>query len=115
MGRGAQFYETRSLLFCTAKVATGIWVFAVLLDIGMMIVSILAYTGAQSEDDTAVIKRTHITFPTAGNHVQRAEIALVCSLSKLLFLSGRFQTNVLPRPRWASFSTPRWRQSPWFA
>ncbi|POR37443.1 Uncharacterized protein TPAR_02371 [Tolypocladium paradoxum] len=76
MRHGAHFYETRSLLFSTARAATYLWMFGILLDIGMMIVSILAYTGAQSNDDRAVIRRTYITFPMAGRHVQRTEIAL---------------------------------------
>ncbi|KAH7324652.1 hypothetical protein B0I35DRAFT_475881 [Stachybotrys elegans] len=36
----------------------------------------MAYTGAQSEDDRAIIKETYITFPPAGHHIQRTEIAL---------------------------------------
>lgn len=51
--------------------------FIYLLDIGMMIVSILAYVGAQSDDSRTVLKRTFITFPPVGYHIQRTEIALV--------------------------------------
>ncbi|RYP18236.1 hypothetical protein DL767_009877 [Monosporascus sp. MG133] len=45
-------------------------------DIGMLIVAVMAYTGAQGPDDREVIKETFITFPTAGHHIQRTEIAL---------------------------------------
>lgn len=47
-----------------------------LLDVGMMIVAIMAYTGAQSSEDSAVIRDTFVTFPDAGDHIQRLEIAL---------------------------------------
>ena len=47
------------------------------LDIGMMIISILAYNGAQSDDSREILKRTLITFPPVGYHIQRTEIALV--------------------------------------
>lgn len=57
--------------------ANCLWGFAIILDIGMMIVSIMAYTGAQSSDDRPTIKHTFITFPPAGQHIQRLEIALV--------------------------------------
>ncbi|KAI9152129.1 hypothetical protein HJFPF1_09354 [Paramyrothecium foliicola] len=52
------------------------WVLMIVLDISQMIVNIMAYTGAQSEEDRQVIKDTHITFPPAGHHVQRTMIAL---------------------------------------
>lgn len=54
-----------------------LYIFIFLVDIGMLTVSIMAYTGAQDEDDRYVIKHTWITFPAAGHHIQRAEIALV--------------------------------------
>jgi hypothetical protein len=54
------------------------WTYAVLLtlDIAAMIINILAYTGAQSQDDRPIIKNTFITFPPVGDHIQRLEIAL---------------------------------------
>lgn len=61
---------------------TYVWILGIvfIVDIGMMIVSIMAYTGAQSEDDRPIIKRTHITFPKYGHHIQRTEIAVVRSV-----------------------------------
>ncbi|RYO74427.1 hypothetical protein DL764_010830 [Monosporascus ibericus] len=53
-----------------------LYILMVVLDIGMLIVAVMAYTGAQSSDDRPVIKETFITFPTAGHHIQRTEIAL---------------------------------------
>ncbi|RYP19909.1 hypothetical protein DL765_003057 [Monosporascus sp. GIB2] len=49
----------------------------VVLDIRMLVVAVMAYTGAQSSDDGKAIKETFITFPRAGHHIQRTEIALV--------------------------------------
>ncbi|KAK7750951.1 hypothetical protein SLS62_007084 [Diatrype stigma] len=54
-----------------------------LLDVGTLIVSVMAYSGAHSEDDRPVIQRTYITFPAAGYRIQRAEIALVSAPSPL--------------------------------
>lgn len=73
MGRA---YFAKSLDSAARK---SLWasIFIILLDVGMMIVAIMAYTGAQSSEDRAVIKDTHITFPVAGHHIQRLEIALV--------------------------------------
>ncbi|RYO75702.1 hypothetical protein DL766_005438 [Monosporascus sp. MC13-8B] len=53
-----------------------LYILMVVLDIGMLIVAVMAYKGAQSSDDRKVIKETFITFPTAGHHIQRTEIAL---------------------------------------
>ena len=47
------------------------------LDIGMFIISIMAYKGAQSDDSREILRRTFITFSPAGHHIQRTEIALV--------------------------------------
>lgn len=55
------------------------------IDIGTMIVSILALTGAYSEyEDPIVIK-----FPTLALHVQRLIVAWVC-VAVLLFTNGVF-------------------------
>lgn len=56
-------------------------IFIIMLDIGMMVVAIMAYTGAQSADDSATIQDTYITFPDAGDNIQRLEIALVSYLA----------------------------------
>jgi hypothetical protein len=52
-------------------------IFAIILDIGMLIVAILAYIGAQTDQDSSIIRETHITFPSNAHHIQRLEIALV--------------------------------------
>lgn len=59
------------------QIVAVMYIFLFLLDVGMLTVSIMAYTGAQGEDDSTIIKHTYITFPAAGDHIQRAEIALV--------------------------------------
>lgn len=51
-------------------------IFAIILDIGMLIVAILAYIGAQTDQDSSIIRETHITFPSNAHHIQRLEIAL---------------------------------------
>ncbi|PHH63658.1 hypothetical protein CDD81_5639 [Ophiocordyceps australis] len=66
----------RGMLVRAARAASIAWVLALLLDIGMMIISIMAYTGATSQDDRPIIRRTRITFPQTGHHIQRLEIAL---------------------------------------
>ncbi|RYP90422.1 hypothetical protein DL770_003454 [Monosporascus sp. CRB-9-2] len=58
------------------EIGVFLYILMVVLDIGMLIVAVMAYTGAQSSDDRKVIKETFITFPTAGHHIQRTEIAL---------------------------------------
>ncbi|KAI1073922.1 hypothetical protein F5B20DRAFT_477812 [Whalleya microplaca] len=65
-----------ALLHCLMTTAIWLYIFGILIDIGMLIVSVLAYTGAQGEDDRAVLKHTWITFSPAGHHIQRTEIAL---------------------------------------
>ncbi|PHH68268.1 hypothetical protein CDD82_688 [Ophiocordyceps australis] len=64
------------MLVHAARAASIAWVLALLLDIGMMIVSIMAYTGATSQDDRPIIRQTRITFSQAGHAIQRLEIAL---------------------------------------
>lgn len=64
-------------MFSAARITFIVLVFTIMLDIGMMIVAILAYTGAHGEEDRPIIQQTKITFTTAGHHIQRAEIALV--------------------------------------
>jgi hypothetical protein len=60
-----------------AMILTLHWSALFLLDVTMMIISIMAYTGAASPDDRQIIIDTHITFPPAGHHIQRTEIAMV--------------------------------------
>lgn len=47
-----------------------------IVDIAMMVVSIMAYTGAHTDNDRAVVKEIFITFTKTGHYVQRAIIAL---------------------------------------
>lgn len=61
-------------------------VLIIMLDIGMMVVAVMAYTGAQSSDDSAIIRDTYITFPGAGDHIQRLEIALVSTHTRSAWL-----------------------------
>lgn len=66
------------------------------IDIGTMIVSILALSGSYSEDEDPIV----IKFPTLALHVQRLIVAWVCvEVAVLLF------TKVPPPP-------PRWRILP---
>ncbi|KFA78756.1 hypothetical protein S40288_10634 [Stachybotrys chartarum IBT 40288] len=59
-----------------AMILTLHWSALFLLDVTMMIISIMAYTGAASPDDRQIIIDTHITFSPAGHHIQRTEIAM---------------------------------------
>lgn len=53
-----------------------IFILLFIMDITMMIVSIMAYTGAHTDEDRSVVKETFITFTRTGHIVQRAIIAL---------------------------------------
>lgn len=75
------------------------------LDIAMFIISIMAYKGAQSDDSRAVLKTTFTTFPAAGHHIQRTEIALVS------FFMGSI-TNHWGNRRWTNSTR---RRSGWLS
>lgn len=70
-------YASPRLLASAVRMPIYTSIFTIILDIGMLIVAIMAYTGAQSYDDSAIIRETYITFPTNAHHIQRLEIALV--------------------------------------
>ena len=59
------------------KLLLGILVALLAADMGMLIITILALTGAGSTDDREVVQEAVMDFPPAGRPVQTVMIALV--------------------------------------
>ncbi|KAJ3530319.1 hypothetical protein NM208_g9378 [Fusarium decemcellulare] len=68
-------YDTRPLLWVARKLLC-IFITLMIVDIGMLVISILALIGAGSTDDRQVVQEAVIDFPSPGRHIQRAMVAL---------------------------------------
>ncbi|KAF4461598.1 hypothetical protein FALBO_11593 [Fusarium albosuccineum] len=68
-------YDTRPLLWLARKLLC-IFITLMIVDIGMLAISILALIGAGSTDDRQVVQEAVIDFPSPGRHIQRAMVVL---------------------------------------
>jgi hypothetical protein len=71
------------MVWASRKIMT---IFSVLIffDIGMMVITIMAVTGAETADPRDVVQGAKIDFPPPGEQIQALEIGLASCLTNLL-------------------------------
>lgn len=74
--------DTRPMVWVSRKIMT---IFSILIffDIGMMVITIMAVTGAETADPRDIVQGAKIDFPPPGEEIQALEIGLVRLLTSL--------------------------------